>query len=62
MSLDPEDYYQTIKSYQATCSRIVEGYEGNIAQYLGDGLLISFGYPNLHEGWLYYLYRLTRVS
>ena len=47
--LDPEDLREVIRTYQATCSAVVERFEGHIAQHLGDGLLIYFGYPRAHE-------------
>lgn len=36
-------------AYQATASAIVTRYDGHVAQLLGDGLLIYFGYPRAHE-------------
>jgi class 3 adenylate cyclase len=47
--LDPEDWREIVRQYQQTCSDVIEGYEGHIAQYLGDGLLVYFGYPQAHE-------------
>src|SRR5262245_40014102 len=47
--LDPEDLREVIRAYQAACATVVEPLEGHIAQYLGDGLLIYFGYPLAHE-------------
>jgi TOMM system kinase/cyclase fusion protein len=47
--LDPEEWREVVRSYQATCAEVVQRYEGHIAQYLGDGLLIYFGYPQAHE-------------
>jgi hypothetical protein len=47
--LDPEDLRDVIRSYQAACATVIEPLEGNIAQYLGDGLLVYFGYPLAHE-------------
>jgi class 3 adenylate cyclase len=35
--------------YQTTCAAIIERYGGHIAQSLGDGLLVYFGYPQAHE-------------
>src|SRR5262249_37395964 len=43
--LDPEDLREVIRAYQAACDQVVQRYGGYIAQYLGDGLLIYFGYP-----------------
>ena len=47
--LDPEELHDLIRSYQSTCSQIIQRYDGFIAQYLGDGLLVYFGYPSAHE-------------
>jgi class 3 adenylate cyclase len=47
--LDPEDLRQVIRAYQATGAAVIERYAGHIAQYLGDGLLVYFGYPQAHE-------------
>jgi tetratricopeptide (TPR) repeat protein len=38
-----------VRAYQATCAKVIARYEGHIAQYLGDGLLVYFGYPRAHE-------------
>jgi class 3 adenylate cyclase len=47
--LDPEDYHARVVAYQAACRHVVTRYEGHIAQYLGDGVLVYFGYPQAHE-------------
>ena len=47
--LDPEDLRDVVRTYQATAAEVIERYEGHIAQYLGDGLLIYFGFPIAHE-------------
>jgi len=47
--LDPEDLREVVRTYQATCATIIHRFEGYIAQYLGDGLLIYFSYPLAHE-------------
>jgi Adenylate and Guanylate cyclase catalytic domain len=47
--LDPEDLRAVIRAYQTTCAEVVQRFEGYIAQYLGDGLLVYFGYPKAHE-------------
>ena len=47
--LDPEDYREIIRAYRSAVGRVVARYEGSIAQYLGDGLLVYFGYPAAHE-------------
>ena len=38
-----------IRAYQATCVEVIQRFDGHIAQYLGDGLLVYFGYPQAHE-------------
>lgn len=38
-----------IRAYQAACAEVIERFGGHIAQYLGDGLLVYFGYPQAHE-------------
>ena len=47
--LDPEDLREVVRAYQDTCAKVIARYEGHIAQYLGDGLLVYFGYPLAHE-------------
>jgi class 3 adenylate cyclase len=47
--LDPEEYRQVVQQYQDTCTDVIRRYEGQIAQHLGDGLLVYFGYPTAHE-------------
>ena len=38
-----------VRAYQDTCAKVIARFEGHIAQYLGDGLLVYFGYPRAHE-------------
>jgi class 3 adenylate cyclase/tetratricopeptide (TPR) repeat protein len=47
--LDPEDWREVVRAYQETCAKVIQRFEGHIAQYLGDGLLVYFGYPRAHE-------------
>ena len=47
--LDPEDLREVVRAYQQTCAQVIQRFEGHIAQYLGDGLLVYFGYPQAHE-------------
>jgi len=47
--LDPEDYREVIKSFQKTVSEAVRRFDGYVAKYLGDGILVYFGYPQAHE-------------
>jgi class 3 adenylate cyclase len=47
--LDPEDLRDVVRAYQRTCAEVIQRFDGYIAQYLGDGLLVYFGYPQAHE-------------
>jgi class 3 adenylate cyclase/predicted ATPase/energy-coupling factor transporter ATP-binding protein EcfA2 len=47
--LDPEEYREVVRAYQSACTEVIQLYEGHIAQLLGDGLLVYFGYPHAHE-------------
>jgi class 3 adenylate cyclase len=47
--LDPEDLREILQAYQKACSEIIGRYEGHVAKYIGDGLLVYFGYPKAHE-------------
>jgi class 3 adenylate cyclase len=47
--LDPEEWREVVRAYQATCAKVIARFEGHIAQYLGDGLLVYFGYPYAHK-------------
>jgi class 3 adenylate cyclase len=47
--LDPEDLREVVRAYQETCAKVIARFDGHIAQYLGDGLLVYFGYPRAHE-------------
>jgi class 3 adenylate cyclase/tetratricopeptide (TPR) repeat protein len=47
--LDPEDLRDVITEYQRVCSDVVERHDGHIALYVGDGIVIYFGYPHAHE-------------
>jgi TOMM system kinase/cyclase fusion protein len=47
--LDPEDYREVVRAYQAACVEVIQRFDGYVAQYLGDGLLVYFGYPQAHE-------------
>ena len=47
--LDPEDLREVVRPYHAACAEVIQRFEGHIAQYLGDGLLVYFGYPQAHE-------------
>ena len=47
--LDPEEFREVVRAYQATCTEVIQRFDGHIAQYLGDGLLVYYGYPQAHE-------------
>jgi len=47
--LDPEDLRDVIAAYHRAVAEIVAGFDGFIAKYMGDGVLIYFGYPRAHE-------------
>ena len=47
--LDPEDYRDVVQAYQEASAAVIQRLDGYIAQYLGDGLLVYFGYPQAHE-------------
>ncbi len=47
--LDPEDLQEVIRAYQEACAKVVARYNGYVAKYMGDGVLVYFGYPQAHE-------------
>ena len=47
--VDPEELRELLGSYHAVCAAASAPYDGYVAQYLGDGVLIYFGYPRAHE-------------
>jgi class 3 adenylate cyclase len=47
--LDPEDYREVVRAYQLACTEVIQRFDGHVAQLLGDGLLVYFGYPMAHE-------------
>jgi len=47
--LDPEDMRDVITSYQNTVAGVVTRFEGQVAKYMGDGVLCYFGWPKAHE-------------
>jgi class 3 adenylate cyclase len=48
-SLDPEDLREVITAFQNRCREAIQPYQGFIARYMGDGMLVYFGYPQAHE-------------
>jgi class 3 adenylate cyclase len=47
--LDPEDLSEVTQEYHSICSEVIERHGGRVAQFLGDGLVVYFGYPIAHE-------------
>jgi len=47
--MDAEDWCELVRGYQEAAGAVVERFEGHVAQYLGDGLLVYFGWPKAHE-------------
>jgi class 3 adenylate cyclase/predicted ATPase len=47
--LDPEDLRDVIADYHRAVTQVVAGFDGFVAKYMGDGVLIYFGYPRAHE-------------
>ena len=47
--LDPEEWRETVAAYHRAASEAVTGYGGHVAQYLGDGVMAFFGYPEAHD-------------
>ena len=47
--MDPEDLREVISAYQKCVAEIVGRFGGFVAKYMGDGVLIYFGYPRAHE-------------
>ena len=47
--MDPEDLREVISAYQKSVTETVRRFGGFVARYLGDGVLVYFGYPQAHE-------------
>jgi class 3 adenylate cyclase len=47
--MDPEDLREVISSYQKAVAQVVQRFGGFVAKYMGDGVLVYFGYPQAHE-------------
>jgi class 3 adenylate cyclase/predicted ATPase len=47
--LDPKDLREVIAAYHRAVADAVAGFDGFVAKYMGDGVLIYFGYPRAHE-------------
>jgi class 3 adenylate cyclase/tetratricopeptide (TPR) repeat protein len=48
-TIDPEDLREIIRAYQEMCTTVVRRFDGYVARYAGESLLIYFGYPRAHE-------------
>ena len=49
VEFDPEDVANAIRAYHASCTKIVARWDGHIAKFMGDGVLVYFGWPRAHE-------------
>src|SRR5947209_16960454 len=47
--LDPEDMGQLVALFHHRIAEVIDGYQGIVARYMGDGVLAYFGYPQAHE-------------
>jgi class 3 adenylate cyclase/predicted ATPase len=47
--MDPEDLREVISAYQKCVAETVRRFDGFVAKYMGDGVLVYFGYPHAHE-------------
>ena len=47
--MDPEDLREVIAAYHKCVAETVQSFGGFVSQYLGDGVLVYFGYPQAHE-------------
>src|SRR5215207_4617935 len=54
--LDPESYRNLVRAYQAACANEIDRYEGHVAQYLGDGLLVYLPDADFSDGAYGYAY------
>ena len=48
-ALDPEDYLEVLSNFKRCCSEVIIKYNGYIARFIGDELLVYFGYPTGNE-------------
>jgi class 3 adenylate cyclase/tetratricopeptide (TPR) repeat protein len=46
---DPEDLGDIVRAYQTVCGQVIDQFGGHIARYMGDGILVYFGFPLAHE-------------
>lgn len=48
-SFNPKVLSELIRTFQGCSEKVIRKYDGTIARYLGDGILVYFGYPHAHE-------------
>src|SRR4051794_28841096 len=46
---DPEDLQVALRQFHTACRNSVEAYQGFVSNYGGDGAMVFFGYPQVHE-------------
>ena len=49
VELDPEELSGVIRRFEDTCASVIKHFGGYIGRFMGDGLLVYFGYPQAHE-------------
>src|SRR5713226_2248612 len=47
--LDPEEWREIVAEYHHAAAQAIERFSGHVAQYLGDGVMAFFGYPEAHD-------------
>jgi class 3 adenylate cyclase/tetratricopeptide (TPR) repeat protein len=47
--LDPEEWREIVANYHRAATQAIERFSGSVAQYLGDGVMAYFGYPEAHD-------------
>lgn len=47
--MDPEDWQEVLHAFHTTCVDVMARFAGHLAQYVGDGVLVYFGYPQARE-------------
>ncbi len=47
--LDAEELREVVRAHRETCAGVIQRFEGHLAKYLGDGVLVDFGYPKAHD-------------
>src|SRR5947209_18115502 len=47
--LDPEDLHGVLQAFEEACTSVVGRFDGRVAKYMGDAVMVFFGYPRAHE-------------